>query len=297
MILYAHTTYVLFNMLRKIIKGVRNRFYRFRLYYKHKEILDKNKELRNIKIGKRCFILGNGASIKDQDIPKLKNEETFVINNFWNHPNYLEFNPKYYVFIDDNTFTSSDNKNNYWKAEFIRNAPFVSKLPTKFFFHVNAKNLVDLKGFFPSNHVYYLVFNGFFRENLNFNIDISRVIPNTKNVIVAAIITAIYMGFEEIYLLGCEHSFLAVPHKYDVADHFYKTKQYDPNSPKDVKYYEPDPTTSYETLMHDAKILFQNYRLLKNKLASEKPKVKIYNATPNSFLDVFPFVKFEDIKL
>ncbi len=283
--------------MKRLLKGLYNTLYRFQLYYKNKAVLDANKKLKNSQTNKRCFILGNGPSLKNQDILKLKNEETFVVNNFWNYPKYIEFNPKYYVFLDTNTFVKTNNKSNYSKEEFIRNASLVSKLPTNFFFHIDAKNMVDVNGLFPSNKLNYLVLNGFFKEGLNFNIDISRVIPNTKNVIVASIIIAVYMGFEEVYLLGCEHSFLATPHEYDVSDHFYKSENYDLNNPEAVKYYTPDPTVSYETLMHDTKILFKNYRLLKTKLAYEKPNVRIYNATPNSFLDMFPYIKFEDIKL
>ena len=68
------------------------------------------------------------------------------------------------------------------------------------------------------------------------------------------------------------------------------------NNPEDVKHYNLT-VTSYESAIYHAGKLFKNYRLLKEKLAKEKPDVKIYNATPNSFLDVFLMVKFEDIKL
>ena len=102
------------------------------------------------------------------------------------------------------------------------------------------------------------------------------------------------MGFEEIYLLGCEHDFLAYPSNYEWSKHFYKTEDFDMKNPEDVKRYNLT-VTSYESAINHAGKLFQNYRILKMKLAKEKPKVKIYNATPNSFLDVFPFINFEDL--
>lgn len=284
-------------MLKRTIKGFRNRFNRFRLYRKNKVILDGNKELKNIKTGKRCFIIGNGPSVKYQNILKLKNEETFVVNNFWNYSHYAELNPKHYVFLDTNAFAKFPGETNYWKEQFANHAPIIAKFPTSFFFHNDAQTMIDAGGLFSPNKVHYITTDGFFKESLSFNIDISQIIPNTKNVIVASIIIAVYMGFEEIYLLGCEHSFLATPHKYDVTEHFYETKSYDASNLQDMKYYEPDPTTSYERLAHDTQTLFQNYRLLKTKLSREKPNVKIYNATPNSFLDVFPYIKFENISI
>ena len=198
--------------------------------------------------------------------------------------------------MDGNVFPKSKD-HSYWKEQFVNNAPLLSKLSTRFFFHINAKEIIEANNLFPPDRTNYISSDGFFRENLNFNIDISRVIPNTKNVIVACIIIAAHMGFEEIYLLGCEHSFLAHPQHRDLADHFFESKKFDTNNPEEVKYYDPDFTTTYEGFVHNAKILFQNYRLLKTKLAPERPKVKIYNATPNSFIDVFPYIKYEDIKI
>ena len=52
----------------------------------------------------------------------------------------------------------------------------------------------------------------------------------------------------------------------------------------------------YENMIESCLKLFRNYRLLSEKIAKLYPNVKIYNATPNSFLDVFPTVNFEDIK-
>ena len=53
----------------------------------------------------------------------------------------------------------------------------------------------------------------------------------------------------------------------------------------------------YENRIYQAGILFKNYRLIKEKFSKNRPDIKIYNATPDSFLDVFPMIKFEDIKL
>lgn len=282
-------------MLRRIIKGIRNRYNRLRLYNEYKDVLDRNKELKDTKKGKRCFIMGTGPSIKSQDILKLRDEETFVVNHFWKHPQFKEINPKYYLHIDPGLFNRPGGEANYWTKEFIRSSEILKEIPAKLFFNFKIRDAIEAKNIFPTNQVYYLINNGFFKENLKFNTDISRIIPNTKNVILASIVTAIYMGFEEIYLLGIEHDFLAYPSNYEWSPHFYITEEYDVNNPDDVDHYGLT-TNSYETAIIDALALFRNYRILRTKLAKEKPEIKIFNATPNSFLDVFPKIKFEDIK-
>ena len=55
---------------------------------KAKKIILKNQELKDIYKEKRCFIIGNGPSIKDQDLTLFKNEITFVANNFYLHKDF-----------------------------------------------------------------------------------------------------------------------------------------------------------------------------------------------------------------
>jgi len=279
--------------MQRLIKGLRNKFYRFQLYRKNKVILDNNKKLENTQSGKRCFIFGTGPSIKDQNLLRLKNEQTFAVNTFWMHPQFKEINPKYYVAADTLSFREESN---FWTEKFAKNAYRLSEIPMELFFNIKARESIEAKKLIPPGKIHYIASDGFFREDLKYNMDISRVIPNPKNVVLAAILIATYMGFEEIYLLGCEHDYLAIRTNYELSNYFYESDKFDMNNSNDVKYYGLK-VTSYESAINHAGKLFQNYRLLKAKLAKEKPRVKIYNATPNSFLDVFPMVKFEDINL
>ena len=171
-------------------------------------------------------------------------------------------------------------------------------LPTRLFFHINGKEFIEQKKLFPEQQINYIGVQGFFREKGRFNIDIDKPIPIFKNTVVGTIMIAVYMGFEEIYLLGCEHNFLASPNPYGYG-HFYEEYQFDIKSSKDLEYstIRDKSFLAYEQRINQISALFRNYRLLKTKLASNHPSVKIYNATPNSFLDVFPAVNFEDIRL
>lgn len=279
--------------MHKLIKKLRNRFNQFQFYRKNKVTLENNKKLKNTQMGKRCFIMGTGPSIKDQDLLKLKNEQTFAVNTFWMHSQFKEINPKYYVSVEPH---SPKVGNNFWLEKFIKNAYRLSEVPMELFFNIKTKESIESKNLIPPNKIHYLAIDGFFRENLKYNIDLSQVIPNPKNVVLASILVAVYMGFEEIYLLGCEHDYLTYRTNYELNNYFYESDKFDMNNPNDVKRYGLT-VTSYESLINHAGKLFRNYRLLKDKLAKEKPRVKIFNATPNSFLDVFPMVKFENIKL
>ena len=45
-------------------------------------ILSQNNRFKNIHSGERCFILGNGPSLKNVDLSLLADEFVFTVNNF-----------------------------------------------------------------------------------------------------------------------------------------------------------------------------------------------------------------------
>lgn len=283
--------------IRKIPKKIIDRIQAYQYYLKNKDILALNKQVKGSRKGKRCFILGNGPSLGTLDLSKLRDEETFVVNLFWNHPQYKDIRPKNYVLVDADTFPKGDESNG-WFEDLINKKNVVESCPeTSFFLNIAAKKPIEKRNLYPHNKKYYLILEGNMKDNHKFNIDLEYPIVKAKNVILTCLITAIYMGFEEIILLGCEHDFLAYPSTkhYEGFKHFYKTS-YSASNMNDVKHFKLS-TGSYEHYINQALILFKNYRLLKEKVSQTHPNVQIFNATPNSFLDVFPLIRFEDIDL
>lgn len=278
------------NIFKKVLRKIKEK----RAIFKYRPILKKNLELKDSQKGKRCFIIGNGPSIKDQNLLKLSGEQTFVVNTFWNHPQFKEINPKYYIITDTDVFPKKES-DNYWSQELLNKKYIIEGNPeTKMLLNILGKDTIEKNDIYPQNKKYYLVLGGYFNENGRFNIRIDETIPHTKNVIITCLIAAAYMGFEEIYLLGCEHDFLAHPNLYSWK-HFYEEEKINIHDKKDQEYFRL-AKPSYEAQIDQVKTLFRNYRLLKTKLSVERPKIRIFNVTPNSFLDVFPMVKFEDIK-
>lgn len=279
--------------ISQILPKISRKYQQHKELSQNKEILKKNSVLAGTRTGKTCFIIANGPSLKDQDLKSLADKETFVVNSFWLHPEYEIIRPKYYVTVDTPHLSNKDPNRPFelFEEDLTGRNLVVSQVPeTKLFFSVVAEEYIKNNKLFTENPKYYIFRHGTMDENLRFNMDPTIVIPFTKNVIILAIMLAVYMGFETIYLLGCDNNLLAYPSEQAVTNykHFY-------NEPPG---HIPDSwnKTKYENLIASTLILFQNYRFLREKIAKEYPQVKIYNATPNSFLDVFPFVKFDDIK-
>lgn len=282
---------------KKIISKIKKRYQEYQAFYYLKDTLQKNSTLLNSKKGGICFILGNGPSINNQNLTLLADEETFVMNNFWRHAQYKIIHPKYLVAGDLSSYAQNLRPAEAWGANYIAGVDLpdsntvISQVPeTKLILNSVAKKFIEQNSLFLSNRVYYVLERGSMDDNLCFNIDLTRHIPFPKNSVILALISALYMGFETIYLLGCDHDFLAYPAK--KAPLGFK-RFYEAN----VNLSAYNESASYEEMVESGLRLFRNYRLLKEKAAKLYPQTKIFNATPNSFLDVFPMVNFEDIKL
>lgn len=268
------------------------------LNFRHREFLKQNRALKNIHRGERCFILGNGPSINDINLNLLKNDQVFVVNDFIRHPQFEKLNSVNYV-MSDTIFFNSQQPTDYFGKNLKEKSDKLGE-KTKLLLNVLGKGLIEQRKLFQNQDVYYLSSYGNFSEYFDFNLDIAKTIPFPKNVILACLIIAVYMGFETIYLLGVEHDFLTYHFRKDMlADpkHIFNQKYFYGTTRQPVGVSATSRNlTGYEAEVSRIRQLFKNYRLFYRKVKKMSPKTEIYNATPNSFLDVFPFTKFEDIK-
>mgnify|MGYP001610770756 CR=1 FL=1 len=180
-----------------------------------------------------------------------------------------------------------------------------------YFFHIKGKSLIERERLFSKNKIYYLSSQGIISEHFDFNIDLDKTLPWPKNSILSCLMIAVYLGFREIYLLGCEHNFLTLnvgieQGRKKTLDHFFVNEELESMtnmSEKEAKdkiiarfrHWEGHEDYTYESKMAQIIRLFKNYRLFYQKVRKLHPDIKIFNATPNSYLDVFPSIPYEDI--
>lgn len=265
-----------------------------------REILAKNSELKNKYTDRRCFIIGAGPSIAATNLALLNKEYTFVVNEFEKNPQYTILTPKFHIITDSDYFTEGGTE--YWINRFKEKDRHI---PTDTIMIINlaARPFIQKYGLFKQHRVYYTGTQGIFTNKFSFNINLDRYVPNPKNSILMCLLAAVWMGFDEIYLLGCEHSFLARPlgpNKSLGFSHSYEGEASGIDITKkeiSKKYINSKLSNSnYEALMLNTLQLFRNYRLFYAKALRKNSQLKIFNATPESFLDVFPMVNFNDIK-
>lgn len=248
-----------------------------------KNVLAKNTSLKNRHQGQRCFILGNGPSAKQLDLTSLQGETVFSVSNGYLHNNYSAMAPAYHCVpqITYGRMTEADVL--AWFREMdqcIGNA--------ELFLNETEAKLVERYGLFASRRVHYLALRESFEEMRERRIpDLAQPVPRVESVPVMVIMIALYMGFNEIVLLGVDH------------DHF-KTGRYtyafEPQTQKGKDFsvtVEGEVTTPRYDDFQSLARLWRQYRVL-GEIARTN-NCCIVNANPYGELDEFPRVSLESL--
>lgn len=143
-------------------------------------------EMKDIHRGQRCFVIGNGPSLKDTDLNKLKDEYTFGMNRIYLMFPELGFTTTYFASINDLVIEQC--------------AQEIMALPIPKFIAWHSNRHFQR---FPDDMVFlYTTFTG-----PQFAYDMTRRIWEGATVTNVALQLAFYMGFEQVILIGVDHNF------------------------------------------------------------------------------------------
>lgn len=194
--------------LRRIDNLYRNSIIFNNLNQGIKRILANNVKYKGKYTGKRCFILGNAPSVNKIDFKKLQSEVTFTVNDMILHKDFLNLNSSFHFIADP--YYLNLKKGNSLDANIIRKMLLLAENETVLFLPIQGENTVKKYGWHKKIDIRYFYSNLSFYDNYKEQIDFTRFIPGFYNVIHWCIIFAIYLGCNELYLLGCDFSNLAV---------------------------------------------------------------------------------------
>lgn len=259
-------------------------------FKKYCDIVKNNVELKDKHKGGRCFMLGSGPSIKDENLKPLKNEIVFALNNFYVHDDFPEIMStnieKYYMTAPTHPPQTAKEWIN-WFADMEKNMPINANMIFGISNHINNINNILEQNHFFKNHQKYWYYAGIniddYYQYSPRDIDIVRMTWMADTVSIYAIIFAIYMGFSEIYLLGMDHDYIC---NNESNCRFYKNGIHQKNESNRIT--KGSSRTKKESL-GIYKVFSQYELLLKNS------NTKIYNTSRNSLLDVFNYVTFNDV--
>ena len=257
--------------------------------------ISSNSKYRNLYKGKRCFILGNGPSIQKIDFSLLKDEITFCVNQISRNENYYKLNTTFHVWGDRVFFDIDDNNSEDLELLETMKAVGMGRNKPVVLYEYRAKNMIEKYGLQNDLDIEYfaahtLDFNTLARKN---ELSMNRLMPDFPTVIQIIICMAIYMGFSQIILLGCDctgyvNSAYASLKKSENANYGYEVSENEKKRMEKIAQIRSvrDELASYVKI-------FDNYDLL-YKYCCEK-NIELLNATEGSVLECIPKIKLEEL--
>ena len=262
------------NLIKRANASVQARFVQPYMH-KHYSGTKDGKKLAAMKgayAGRRCFLIGNGPSLRAEDLTKLHEhgEVTFAFNRVYNIFDQTPWRPTFYI--------SQDEKMLAGCVDVVDQLELENKLVP-----VQLKWYYDIR----IHDAVYFNMNWQQKENpldFEFSDEIAKEIFCASTGMYTAAQLAAYMGFSEIDLIGVDHHFrTSVNNKGEIViddkvkDYF--TDKY--NEDKDKLYI---PNTEKSTLTYVAM-----------KRHCDQRGIRVYNATRGGKLEVFPRVEFDSL--
>jgi tetratricopeptide (TPR) repeat protein len=160
----------------------------------------------------------------------------------------------------------------------------------KMFFSLSDYERTQVGGLFRGRQLHFLAFHDPSFTNEGEDIDISNHVPAPWSVSVMALEIALFMGFSEIYLLGCDHDWIL---HVGESRHFYQEEAH-ALVRAGLNEWADVPEEGYlEGQCQHLINLWQQYKALK-RIARGRG-IQIINATQGGLLDVFPRVTLESL--
>lgn len=266
--------------------------YKKNINIKSEELLNHNRKFKDRYKGKRCFIVGNGPSIKQQNIQKLQNEIVFVCNEFIRYEQFKTIMPKFYLLMDPLYFTFK--KSNKQDANFIQMIASMEHMssPPSLWIPLEMLQKIKIFGWDRGLNIHYINNKLAFWDGYIEDFDFTRLIPGMYCVVHYAIMLAIYMGFSEIYLLGVEQTnILHTINKYLNNDQF----EYVFDMTEDERKWMRKMIVRLplEVQLNGYTKIFHGYNELNNYC--HRKHIKLRNCTPVSLIDSIKKIDLDSV--
>lgn len=242
-----------------------------------KNFMKKNEKLKDLYKDKRVFIVGNGPSIKQQDLKLLKNEVTFFVNRAFKHTDYAYIQPTYHIFVDPK-LASGEWEITMLDEVLAKNKDVIFLLNAKWYHLDKFKPYKNNKSY----KIFWLDTNLFFTPYFNGRkTDLTKVTYGSA-VIGQAIFSSVYMNAKEIFLLGVEGNAFC----HEMVN-------------QDSHFYGGNPENENKTVQTTYKELYRNYVYIKHLFYfsqfAKKHNILIYNCTMGGIMNMFERKEYEEL--
>lgn len=240
------------------------------------EIIDLKKLKKDYK---KCFIIGSGPSVRNQDLSKIKNHFTIVHNAFYLVRNKYKMTPNLYVIED--YLPAADNSSELNKINDIKFVvpfqlrKFIQKRPNVTYINFDYSYIKD----YQNDKDYF----GKYR----FSEDLSLKGFWGGTVVYLSLQIANYLGFKEVYLLGVDLSW-TIPKSAKIDGAVITSTEDDPNHFHD-NYFGKGKR------WHLPRV--ERYKIgIENAIRElNKKGVKVYNCSPVSTIQGAKNLDFNEV--
>jgi len=222
--------------------------------------------LKDSKKGKRCFLIGNGPSLKVEDLERLVGEDCFGANEIHRIFPKTTWRPLYYVIADRYSKSTPEE---------IRDIDCKNVFLGDYYWRYNTVLRKDAICF--HEHM------GYSTDNFAFSNDVSKKVVVAPTVSYFSMQICAYLGYSEVYLLGFDHSYSfefdkkgKVINTGKESTHFYQDEK-----AKDIIGNVWGMSKAYES--------FKNY--------ADEHGIIVKNATRGGKLEIFERVDFDTLTL
>ncbi len=257
-----------------------------------RKAMSDNINLKDKHRGKRCFIIGNGPSLKHYDLSKLTNECVFTVNYMMKSEYFKILNPDYHLFFDPIVFSlNPDNIDD--KAKFDLIDQTASTNPDLQYI-IPFRRKSNFNKLFPKHKFIYLYNYKIYTKRLKRVSELDRIIPIFQNVILYAINSAIHMGFDQIYLMGVDMTGFMEHFEYNKTNdqwgHSYKKTEEDQLK---IKKILAEQNLDNEFYLKAIGKTFEHFKIM--NLHAKAKNVKLYNASDHGGLDVLERIDYKSL--
>lgn len=217
------------------------------------------KDIKDIhKDAERCFIIGNGPSLRVEDLDKLKNEITFSSNKIYKSFDKTDWRPYYYV-VDDRNYVQDVETN--------------TQIPSvKTFIGLEDNNEL-LQKYIGSKVIVFRKITSIVDNLPQISKNFGEYLGAGYTVALTQFQLAAAMGIKKIYFIGTDCSYS------------------NNSSGKTNWFYGSD--SNAQVPIGDESGLFKAFYAIKNY--AEENDIEVYNATRGGKLEVFPRVKLDEL--
>ena len=227
----------------------------------YKDSIQRILTLKDRHKGQRCFIIGNGPSLRNTDLTLLKNEITFGLNRIYLLFGQMGFTTSYFVSIN--------------RLVIEQCAQDIIEIKCPKFINWHCRDLIS----FTPDMMFIRC-----RPEAAFHTDITRGVWGGATVTYATMQIAYYMGFDKVILVGVDHSFTT-----EGKPHAMVVSQGDDPNHFDPQYFGK----GFRWELPNLELSEQAYRMA--KFHFERTGREIVDATISGKLQVFPKVDYQSL--